>query len=307
MVTWFSTYIKKSRGRIVHLSSLIDMKTLLLTAALLVASAGLVLGADSCTVSCEGKNPGDQVADPYNCTQFYVCLIDGPSDIPLPCEIGEHFEDGKCFAGEECTPQCIPKDCNIICKNPMDFIADPLDCSQYYICDASNVPLGPLPCDSSKPYFNGKSCTNDESQCCRQQCMAYCHSAGIQIIDPTDCHRYYICVKEGPANPDYRQSCGSGQAFDIASGHCKQGAQCVVLCPDGAGGGGDTSTPSSSECVSSMVCSSRGNFPKCPFCYREYFYCAGSGQTGAPQTCPDNKVFEPSYHYCLEPNNCPLY
>ncbi|XP_045119481.1 uncharacterized protein LOC123509318 [Portunus trituberculatus] len=282
------------------------MKTLLLTATLMVASAVLVLAAtDECTVSCEGHNPGDKVADPYNCTQYYMCLVDGDlTEKPIPCDPGSHFEAGKCQGTGECTPQCVPKDCNLLCTKPLVFIADPFDCNVYYICDASNNPRGPYHCDADKQYFNGEKCTSDESQCCKDHCTPYCNTVGTQIIDPTDCKSYYVCVEEGPADPKYHYKCDNGWNFDIASGHCTSSASCVILCGStgSPGGGGSTPLPG---CTSSMICPSNGNFPMCNYCYTDYFHCESSSQAAVVQACPNGMLFDPTSHYCL--TNCPQY
>lgn len=199
-----------------------------------MVSAGVVVSGDECSLSCEGKEPGEWVADPYNCTQFYLCLEDGsPSDHPLPCDQG-HFEDGTCQGQSLCDPPCITGYCDIVCKRPLHYIADRFDCSIYYLCSVSNDALGPYTCPEDKPFFNGQSCTADQDKCCKRDCMPYCNATNTQIIDPTDCHNYYICLELGPAHPDYLFFCTNGWGFDIASGHCSQDAHCEVLCPEGA-------------------------------------------------------------------------
>ncbi|XP_045119478.1 uncharacterized protein LOC123509315 [Portunus trituberculatus] len=89
------------------------------------------------------------------------------TEIPTACDPESHFVNGMCQAKDDCTSNCVaPKACNLLCSQPLDIVGDALDCTVYYICDASNTPQGPFHCDTEAPYFNGEKCTTDESQCC---------------------------------------------------------------------------------------------------------------------------------------------
>ncbi|XP_063854005.1 uncharacterized protein LOC135096437 [Scylla paramamosain] len=202
----------------------------LLIAALLVHTAAGITTAGHCLPDCSGHTAGDFVADPYNCTQFYVCLADElPSDHAVPCNSG-HFENGMCQGTEECTPLCLPSLCHMTCNSALDMISDPKDCTTYYVCDASLHPSQELRCPNSRPYFNGKLCTTDPDACCSDLCTPYCHPGFVQIADPLDCLWYYICVETGPPDPALHFMCDEGKVFDIGSGRCEPGATCVTLC-----------------------------------------------------------------------------
>ncbi|XP_045119430.1 uncharacterized protein LOC123509290 [Portunus trituberculatus] len=199
-------------------------------AALLVHTAAGITAAGHCLPDCSGHNAGDFVADPYNCTQFYVCLADElPSDHPVPCVSG-HFENGICQGTEDCTPQCLPSLCHMTCNEPLDLISEPTACSIYYVCDAALHPTQELRCPFNKPYFDGKLCTTDSDACCSDLCTPYCHPGFVQIPDPLDCLWYYICIETGAPNPALHYKCDDGMVFNIGSGRCEYFATCVTLC-----------------------------------------------------------------------------
>ncbi|XP_037793254.1 uncharacterized protein LOC119588690 [Penaeus monodon] len=173
------------------------------------------------------------VEDPLNCTQFYFCLSNcAVTEHPLPCEAGSfnpvtHACDP---AVTSCTASCDTGSCHLTCNGTMDMISDPLDCGQYFICFPHGIE-GPFSCPSNAPFFNGDTCVVENSECCVGSCLPFCPSAGVQIPDPFDCRKYYICVKGGElASEDFHFTCNSGN-FDIAQGLCSDSAECKVLCP----------------------------------------------------------------------------
>lgn len=192
----------------------------------------MTLGIDICDPNCHGHAAGDLVEDPRNCNQYYICLADeSTTDHALVCENG-HFDTGlsECVPGEACTPTCPPIICQVACTGPGDIIANPIECGQYYLCDAALNAIGPYECPIETPFFNGKNCVADDTQCCQIQCTPYCNPGDIQIIDPLDCTKYYICVDEGNPLETNHFSCPDGENFDIASSKCKEGATCITLC-----------------------------------------------------------------------------
>ncbi|KAK8748005.1 hypothetical protein OTU49_016265, partial [Cherax quadricarinatus] len=205
------------------------LKLIFLISLAVVSTAGM-LYADSCTPDCTGKNDLDKVADPLNCTNYYICLSGIPSDHALPCDAGMIFnaEDGNCATGPDCTPSCEVTVCPITCNGTYSFISDPFDCSTYYICLPSDIPA--VTCPSDRPYFNGETCVKDKGVCCQVSCTPYCGPGIVEAPDPFDCRKYYMCTEEGVPNEAFHFQCDSGESFDYQTGRCAPGATCKNLC-----------------------------------------------------------------------------
>ncbi|XP_045105059.1 uncharacterized protein LOC123500404 [Portunus trituberculatus] len=281
-----------------------------------------------CEPSCKGKDPGDHVEDPKNCTKYYICM---PGHIPtqssLPCDPGNIFDPdlGICSPGNTCTASCVPPDCHLTCTEQVDLISDPYDCSVYWVCLAGQVVGDSKRCEADAPYFNGKFCVNDKSQCCTELCRPYCYEGVYQAPDPTNCTAFYICEEEGVPSEDVHFSCKDNEIFDITLGRCTPDAQCRPLCDDGTGNivspeppGSSTTTPLTSTttttnvsggCKDSMTCPGGGFYAQCTTCQSGYFVCKGVGQQGILEMCPDGKVFNtnPSAPLCVLPEQCPYY
>ncbi|XP_045598708.2 uncharacterized protein [Procambarus clarkii] len=205
-----------------------------------------VLALSDCEPDCAGKNPRDKVADPSDCTRYYLCIADGEaSDVSLPCPDGTSFDSTAqdCTGTVPCKNTCILPECKLECSSDPGTRPDPKNCSSYYFCTGGNV-YGPLPCPDNSPYFNGDSgaCEVSPSVCCRDPCAAYCMDSQVETQDPYDCHMYYLCPASGPADPSYHFTCPSGQYFDVAEGKCIDGADCSAPCASSFPGD-DTTTP----------------------------------------------------------------
>ncbi|KAK7086507.1 hypothetical protein SK128_015258 [Halocaridina rubra] len=196
---------------------------------LLVMSATLTMvGSQSCDPDCSGQNPGTKVEDPRNCTRYYICMAgELPSDVPLPCPSGEEFMSGVCQApapgATPCSPSCSPTGCHLTCTSIGDHIADPFNCQAFYTCDVGGPGIVQF-CPESIPHFDHsqQKCANDESVCCSPSCEPYCDTNVIQIADPTDCTKFYIC-DSAPIYPPF--SCPPGEIFDIGIGHCSSAGE----------------------------------------------------------------------------------
>nr|XP_053632539.1 uncharacterized protein LOC128688641 [Cherax quadricarinatus] len=211
------------------------MEKLRMMLVLLVLSAAGIVCQDTCTPDCTGKHERGVVTDPLNCTNYCLYFNDGTAaDQSLPCDAGEHFDaqTSACASPADCTPTCKPPVYHITCNGSLSLISDAFDCSVYYICLANDV-QGPLVCDPDRSYFNGEACVSDKEVCCTVSCTPYCPGGIVQVPDPTDCHRYYICTNAGPVNPDYHFQCDVGQVFDYQIGQCVTGVSCITLCDDG--------------------------------------------------------------------------
>ncbi|XP_042893571.1 multiple epidermal growth factor-like domains protein 10 [Penaeus japonicus] len=297
---------------------------------ILLVTVGLcgVIYATSCEPSCVESAvfgtkkclpPTTMVEDPMNCTQFYYCLANCEvMQHPVPCEPGNIFDPvaGECATGTDCKASCDPGICHLTCNGTMDMISDPTDCNNYFICFPHGIE-GPFHCPADSPYFNGETCVVENSECCEGNCLPFCDTAGVQIPDPTDCTKYYICIKAGEmASEDFHFTCNSGN-FDVALGRCSDSAECKVLCPNGLPPDGattaagastaDSSVAPTGDCLTSLTCTGTGNFAKCATCQPEYFHCSAAGATGISQMCSGDLVFNPipSFPYCVLPTNCP--
>ncbi|XP_042209191.1 uncharacterized protein LOC121857264 [Homarus americanus] len=271
------------------------MKTRFLLIPLVVLCTVGVFSKDNCVPDCSGKKVLDRVTDPLNCTKYFIC--------------------GNCSGPVNCTPKCEPPACHLTCNGSLDSISDPNDCGIYYICSAGNI-LGPISCPKDRPYFDGKTCTTDSSQCCSGLCTPYCQAGIVEAPDPVNCTNYYICSRTGPADEKLHFSCPSGENFDVAQGHCIPGAKCTIMCPKTTvpgshttpSGGGSSVMPTT-DCLDNMKCNATGYFPKCASCQQDYFHCWKVHEDALVETCTGDLVFntDPSYPYCIDPTTCPRH
>ncbi|XP_069178924.1 peritrophin-48-like [Procambarus clarkii] len=211
------------------------IKRSLLIIVLAVVCAVGILQQDACLPDCNGKNSGDKVPDPKNCTNYYICFDDDiNSDHPIPCPSGNYFDPSSsaCVPGsaDDCEAVCNPSDCLFTCNGSFSLISDPFDCGTFYICIAGQ-PTETLHCTIDAPYFDGVNCVNNREECCTVSCVPYCQPGIALTPDPTDCTKYYMCVEEGAVDPNLQFTCGSGEHFDYQIGRCVLGASCTNLCP----------------------------------------------------------------------------
>ncbi|XP_045598961.2 uncharacterized protein [Procambarus clarkii] len=209
---------------------------LLMLSVAWVAALLCGLAAGVCEPVCSAPTPTGMVADPLNCTRFYLCLADVfPSDIPTPCPDGSSFDTttSDCTGTLPCDPPCALPACVVTCVSDLDEIFDHGSCNTYYVCVNGSL-SGPLECPANKPYFDGvaQACSDDENVCCGDPCIAYCYAAGTEAPDPYDCTKYYLCTKVGLADEQYLVSCPKGSNFDVSVGRCVAGAPCNKLCND---------------------------------------------------------------------------
>ncbi|XP_071544989.1 uncharacterized protein [Panulirus ornatus] len=297
---------------------------LLLVALMAVCVAGMQ--RDACDPDCTGMLPGMMVSDPTDCAKFYVCLADGlPSDESYSCLSGYFNPVTQDCSGTSpiCPNLCTPKQCQMTCKTPPQYIADPKDCRKFYVCTGVSV-LGPFDCPPENPLYGGTHCGNDSTKCCSDLCYPYCFEANVNIPDPLNCTMYYGCRATGAVEEGWHFPCPGGENFDIPSGECTSGASCTVLCGEaditttpGVTGtatsdDGNASTPGvtpTSGCLASLTCTELGYFAQCPTCQHEYFRCTAIGQPAHLQQCTGNLVFnpDPAYPYCVLPTNCPYH
>ncbi|KAK8379250.1 hypothetical protein O3P69_019237 [Scylla paramamosain] len=196
--------------------------------------------AQSCLPDCNGKEFGDQVTDPLECHNYYLCFGNNVvSDHSVPCENGTYFNEteGGCIAEtDSCTNACgggsgglgCKLTCNRTSSGELELISD-IDCSKYYICLAGGVSQ-PIVCPSDHPYFDGAKCGDDPSSCCTRICEPYCPGPSAIVPDPKDCKRFYFCSEEGTPDEDFAFKCPDGKNFNLQLGECTSDAECVIIC-----------------------------------------------------------------------------
>ncbi|XP_063852011.1 peritrophin-48-like [Scylla paramamosain] len=283
----------------------------------------------ACHPDCSGHSEGDFVEDPMDCTQFYVCVHENePSQHPIACEPPTGVFDpvnGICVSGDTCDSSCSGGACHIRCRGDEDRVANPQNCREYFQCDGNLDLQGPVRCPSERPYFDGWNCVEDSWKCCVPECSPYCHAGDVQIIDPYDCTKYYICTEEGPPQEANHHSCLHGETFQPSSSKCEAGAPCLTLCgnnptttttsttfictsfPDTKPPTTTTTTTTDSDCVASLNCPGKGNYAMCEFCSEGYFKCHASGEGGVAAVCESGFLFntDPTYPFCVEAAECP--
>nr|XP_045598722.1 uncharacterized protein LOC123758401 isoform X4 [Procambarus clarkii] len=176
-----------------------------------------------------------------------MCLGENmPSDDTLPCPTGTSFDatatPPDCTGTVPCDPPCRLPPCDLTCDSNLDPISDPRSCNSYYIC-SEEIVIGPLECPSDKPFFDGEACGVDDTKCCGDVCIAYCYPGQIEAPDPYDCHKYYLCPKEGLVEEQNHFDCPAGSNFVVTESSCLEDAPCNTLCGVNTTTSSTTTTP----------------------------------------------------------------
>lgn len=283
-----------------------------------------------CQPDCSGHSEGDYVEDPLDCKKFYVCVHENePSEHPIACQPPTGVFDpvnGMCVSGDTCVSSCGGGACHLRCRGDQDLVSNPENCREYFQCDKDLNLQGPKRCPSERPYFDGWSCVEDSWKCCVPECSPYCHTGDVQIIDPYDCTKFYICSGEGPAQEANHYSCDPGETFQSSSSNCEAGGPCLTLCgnppshntttttgstfPDTTTTTTTTTTSTTTtdpDCVTSINCPKKGNYAMCAYCTESYFECHAAGETGVVTMCDGGFHFntDPTYPFCVEAAECP--
>nr|XP_053653833.1 uncharacterized protein LOC128703259 [Cherax quadricarinatus] len=163
---------------------------------MLIFFLGVRLSVEVCAPDCSVVDPGISVRDPTDCTRYYVCLsIHGN-------------------------------------KQNYQYTAqpNPLSCSKYDVCLAETGLFLEFDCPSDAPYFDFRKskCQTDSTLCydyC-DMCLPHCTYDGQLLIDPTDCHQFYLCTPPTIA----LFLCPNSLIFNRSTGECEANAECEILC-----------------------------------------------------------------------------
>ncbi|XP_071528096.1 uncharacterized protein [Panulirus ornatus] len=211
---------------------------------LLLLALAIHPSVEICAPDCTNADPGTSVRDPTDCTKYYVCLlVNGeviPSDEPVPCPDNQYFNTDhtvpRCdsitgapqgFCSPLCDP-CVP-DCDG--TNPGTLQPHPQDCNKYYICLSKDSKDGHFLEENCPPntYYDFMTgfCQADITLCydyC-DPCVPHCTYDGQLIIDPFDCHRFYMCTP--PTMSGFL--CPHDTMFNTETKEC-DATECVIKC-----------------------------------------------------------------------------
>lgn len=205
--------------------------------AALIASAQ----QEYCSVDCAGKPAGSFIPDPYDCHRYYGCLEDGtPTDTPLTCPSDQYFDVDDMRCETESTPckrPCPQPACPLTCHGSISTIANPENCTQFYVCEPDGSTLL-QECSSDMPYFDGIACVEEPQMCC-DPCQVECQFPGTELVDPYNCGGYFFCAADGEL---YEAQCDDNTHFSPVLGHCVDGSYCQDVCSNSTDFSTTTST-----------------------------------------------------------------
>ncbi|ROT81206.1 uncharacterized protein [Penaeus vannamei] len=241
--------------------------------ALLLGSCVLVLGYSLKGPRCKDLSPGSQIhPDDTECTPDSA----GPPSLP---------------EGRALTP------CHFTCSAPLEIINDQSNCSAFHVC----LPDGPKPftCPGNT-YFHWESqtCVEDIGVCCSVSCTPICTSVGVQIPDPTDCTKFYVCIEIGQPSEAVHLTCPSGKFFDAEAQRCLADAECEVVCAT------DVTTTSPAPCT--PFCSTVGVQIADPNDCTKFYVCIEQGfpDESVHVSCRPTEHFDPETGRCVEGDEC---
>ncbi|XP_037904525.1 fibrillin-3-like [Hermetia illucens] len=172
--------------------------------------------------SCGNYPNGTFIQNLNDCRGYYLCL--NGRTISGSCGDNEYFDthEGTCKVGNCPTDVTeAPVTESVICSPECygTYVADPTDCSNYYICYFS-IPVRQTCPDGQ--YFDtaNRVCSADRGQCklTARDISPVCHGQhGTLVSHPTDCKRFYICVN-GETIP---YQCKSDEFFNDKTLKCE--------------------------------------------------------------------------------------
>ncbi|XP_045598720.2 uncharacterized protein [Procambarus clarkii] len=159
------------------------------------------------------------------------------------------------LAAGYCQPNCTD-------MAPLDKVADPLNCHQYYICFEDDTPSdAAVPCPDGTS-FNAVAtppdCTGSvpcDPSCRLPPCHLTCSGDLDTISDPTSCSSYYICSGGevvGPLHCPSEEPYFDGEACGADDTKCC-GDLCIPYCYPGL-----VEVPDPYNCHNFYVCPKEG-------------------------------------------------
>ncbi|XP_037786301.1 mucin-5AC-like [Penaeus monodon] len=242
--------------------------------ALLLGGCVLVLGYSLKASKCKNLSTGSQIHSDHT-----GCSPDGEGPSSLQEE-------------RALTP------CHFTCRDTLEMINDQNSCSAFRVC-LPDGPLGPVTCPGNTFFhWESQTCVEDSGVCCSVACTPICTSAGVQIPDPTDCTRFYVCIETGQPSEDAHLTCPSGTSFDAEAQRCLADVECEAVCAPGV------TTTSAAPCT--PFCSTTGVQIADPNDCTKFYICI---QQGFPDedvhgSCRPTEHFDPETGRCAEGGEC---
>jgi len=209
-------------------------------------AAGSSAQSDLCLATCPEDGPdGAKIADPYNCSNYYVCSAPWGdhryimSNVTMQCQRGMFFNASaaECAVGNatEANPWCALCDpCAVTCSVNGTFVPDPYDCRGFYNCfdgNFDNPPRGS--CDDGLIFdYATATCAAEGNQ---TRCFDACDPCKTICVGTTrvpksdDCRRYHYC------DPDTSMTtffCGERRFFNPVTKACEEDLEqtCEPVC-----------------------------------------------------------------------------
>lgn len=257
----------------------------------------------NCHFTCDATY--DLVRDPSSCSQYFQCLPHGLEG-PFACGSGTPY-----FNGENCVDDegaCCSDQCTAYCEAAMTQIADPKNCTNYYICLAPGLASeeNHFPCDAGET-FNIATGRCDSGASCVTLC-------GASTVGPTGASAITsnpsTSISAEPSTATQTSSPSNPSIFSsnppTPSTLTPSPSATLTSSPSVTSTTMETST---TVCIDSLVCTVPGAFSKCNTCDKEFFYCDTIGQEADVYTCTGDLVFnpDPAYPFCVLPTNCPYH
>ncbi|CAL4133691.1 unnamed protein product [Meganyctiphanes norvegica] len=205
--------------------------------------------------------------------------------------------------------------CDPVCEHADTFVSDPYDCSSYYYCISPGTPSGTYNCPDDKIFDSTakpdhdepkEPCKSDTTPPCRAICETpTCHIACKNtfdvIVDPMDCHLFYVCVSDGNGNFNtHKDECPSDRP-NFNGADCTSHDECCDVCnPSCEGKEFNERIPDAEDCNKYYICDGDGGMSPEQECYMSHFD-VETGECIKPEECvplcPSTNSTSPSYDY----------
>lgn len=187
---------------------------------------------DRCFFECYDSNTG-MVPDRTDCSVYYDCNGDYPGHEQTCSATMPYFDGFKC---QEDHTRCCS--CHAFCDSHHNntYIADPIDCRNYYFCRGPGKPFSHGTCDTGEFYDEASGLCSSHVKC-DTICPNFVNDDGC--IDPYTCEaKGYFPKCPSECTPDYyhctdtsstyieHESCPAGYVFHPLNHVCVTLDQC---------------------------------------------------------------------------------